>query len=489
MLHGFVSQKRLHDDQHTLDSFILRSSLPKLLLKAAEEVSFLLVRYVVASCITCSSMRQTIHGRDSFCESRSGRSHAWDLCVQDVIFSSRSITPLLKLYSSNFLPEDITVKTFTAFDLLEYFMYFALTWSQRNPEGLFLLMQPILVASSDSSAPDIKAADLKKNLYQTAELMFQDSMSDCKGDVSASSSQPVHNESTMLVVPDDEKWLLIGVCLWRHLANVSNGHLFNLMTEFDCSNISARGGPSWPSSSEGCQSDLVSVLKPIKLFPIFLAKLLRTTLEYVSSSLSKHLLSFLGQKVQSGLPVPILGFLEGANQPQPRTLHNILRQGSDTLKARNANGMPFLEILWEISVDLKDIRGSFVLEQIKWLRSVSHKLCNSWTDIHNRIMSDYENMDTLNHRVTNSGSAITETGSATMNRSLDSSIFLVNMQKDTALLREVCFQHPNEIYKNSGDLIEVNLSFTPTLTRTSFSLDFLFYIMTVNRVPFLLSHC
>ncbi|KAJ8621858.1 hypothetical protein MRB53_030387 [Persea americana] len=422
VLHGYASRKHPHNNENTVDNFILYPSPPKLLLKAGEEVSFLLVRYVVASCISCSPMRQAIHRRDSFFESRSGRFHAWYLCLQDVIFSSRSITPLLKFYSSNFLPEDISVKIFATLDLLEYFLYFALAWSQRNPKEL-----------------------------------IQDALSAYEGNTLASNFQDVHSESTILAVPDDGKWLVIGVCLWWHLSNLSNGHLYTLMTDFevDCSNIPVCGGPSWPSCSADCQSNLVSTLKPIKLFPMILAKLLRTTLAYVSQSLSKHLLSFLEQKVEKGLPVPVLGLLEEDGQIQPRALHNILRQGSETLKANNADGIPFYEILWEVSVNLKDIRESFLLEKIKGLRSVAHKLSNNWIDIHKGIMAESEHADTINHQVTKSSSSITDTGSAARNLPSGNSNFMVTRQKNAPLLREVpCFQNPKEIFKKSGELIE-----------------------------------
>lgn len=124
--------------------------------------------------------------------------------------------------------------------------------------------------------------------------------------------------------------------------------------------------------------------------------------------------------------------------------------------------MPFYEILWEVSVNLKDIRESFLLEKIKGLRSVAHKLSNNWTDIHKGIMAVYEHTDTINHPVINSSSSITESGSAARNLPSGNNNFMVTRQKNAPLFREVpCFQNPKEIFKKNGELIEVTLAFSP----------------------------
>ncbi|XP_058100511.1 uncharacterized protein LOC131245220 isoform X2 [Magnolia sinica] len=458
--HGYTSQLHLHDEQHASDSSMLCPPLPKLFLKASKEVSGLLVRYIVACSITRSALRPTLPVRNVFGEVRFGRFHPWDFYLQDVMCSMGSLRPLLKLYGSGFLTKDLTVKSFTVLDILEYCVCFASAWSQGNWKTLFLMIQPILIASRGGHSPsEIKLADLKRSLLQAAESMVHVTSSDSEGNIPASNSQQqqhTQSESVMLSIPEDEKWQLIGVCLWRHLSNLCNSHLNTLMADLGnsfSSSVPLCEGSSLQSSSANYQSDITSMLELIKLFPALLAKLIKDTVGYISSSLAKQLASFLGQKVEKGLPAPTLVLLEASSQSEQRPPHDCIKQGIDSLQINNENGAYFFEILWEICVDPKAIHESFIHEKLLF-PSVGQKPSKGWLDIHKAITDEYENGDTIHtDQVRISSSAICEAGFHARTRSSDSS--QGTGRKDSSLLTDVTsFRNPKEIYKKNGELLE-----------------------------------
>ncbi|XP_077251332.1 transducin family protein / WD-40 repeat family protein [Tasmannia lanceolata] len=460
ILHCYIARGDPRDKRHFFDSFVLYPLFAKMLLKAGRDIFYLLARYIVSCGMTCASLKPASPERNIFGENGSVWFQPLDFCVQDVIYIMRTLRPLLDLYGTGFLTEVYTLKAFNVLDLLEYCIYFASAWSQRNSKGL-LMIHPILDALRDGHTPSkITAADLKKLLHQTAELMIDDGLSNGErkggGNIISKQWQPGQGDSIVLLLPEDERWQVIGTCLWRRLSDFSNGQLNTFMTEGldeGCSSTTNLCGvSSSPSSSPSCQPNVDSTLKPVKLFPELLARLLNGTLAYISTSLAKQLASFLRQKVKKGLHVPTLGWLKESSQSQHRTEQSCLSQGTDKLQISNENGAYFFEMLWGISVDPKEIYEILAHEKINCFDSVCDDLSKDWIDIHKGIMLEHGNCDTIN---LDQGSSSSEGGSPARNQSTDSNSFMGTRQKEASLLREVtCFHNPKEIYKRNGELLE-----------------------------------
>ncbi|KAF8395631.1 hypothetical protein HHK36_019581 [Tetracentron sinense] len=164
-------------------------------------------------------------------------------------------------------------------------------WLQRNMKSFIMMIQPILVTYTDGHTPsEIDVANLKKLLYQ-----------------------------------EDERWQLIGACLWRHLSNFTNDQLKSVYEDakYDYSSSIPPDPLSSLVSSSAYVSNGNSTLKQIKLVSMILIKLLKNTLAHISSYHAKQLALFLQQKVEKCLPVPTLAMcINSIDQQQDAVASN-----------------------------------------------------------------------------------------------------------------------------------------------------------------------
>ncbi|OVA14729.1 WD40 repeat [Macleaya cordata] len=452
VLHSYLSQQDSQEN-HIVDRLLLYPPLPQMFLKATEEISPLFARYIVLCSITSSPLNPSSSKLDMFGTCSSSKLHAWDVYMQCLIQPLMSLRAIMKLYSSSFLTENL--KAFTAIDLLEYYVLFASAWLHRDLKCLIMMIHPILITYSDGHTPsEIDVANLKKILHQSAEIMSHDLLNvGIKGLQVAEGEQLKREQGgrIMFTIPEDEKWKLIGACLWRLLSKFTKDQLKSVSDGLE-DGYSSRSLSSSTSSHGSSESDGSCTLKQIKIVPVFLAELLMSTLACISTSHVKQLASLLRQKVEKSLPVPTLVWLQESNQSQSGGLSNGLNQGIDSLQLINKeNESSLLDILWEISANRKEIGEGLAQEKIWWLQYISQKSSKGWRDMDKGTVSEIENAGTSNcEQEVRSITANGTHGSADGRKSQENHSFLGSRHR-----KEVTsFLNPEDIYKKNGQLLE-----------------------------------
>ncbi|BBG97665.1 transducin family protein / WD-40 repeat family protein [Prunus dulcis] len=198
---------------------------------------------------------------------------------------------------------------------------------------------------------------------------------------------------------------------------------------------------------------------PYEVDMMTLKKLLPQIQEVVAQNVSSdnvglQLASLLQHKMDYGLHVRTLVWLEESNQSQTRALNQHLNQDIvklDTIDERHESDM-----LWVTCADPKMISESFAEEKINWSHSLDRKPSKEWSNICRGITTVDETEEIPNHEVSlNSSSASTEAGSPAKSIFRGGHSFLGAWQKDTTLTKEVThFLNPKEIYKRNGELLE-----------------------------------
>ncbi|KAF8395669.1 hypothetical protein HHK36_019619 [Tetracentron sinense] len=236
-----------------------------------------------------------------------------------------------------------------------------------------------------------------------------------------------------------------------------------------------------------------STLKQIKLVSMILIKLLKNTLALISSYHAKQLALFLQQKVEKCLPVPTLVWLAECSRSQPRALHNYLNHEINSLQMiNNENGASFSEILLEISADPKIVHEILAEEKTSCSQFISQEPLKGWTDAHKDIMVGNGTSDAYDQdgRLS-SVSASSGAGSPARGRSPEDHSFLGSRRKESTLAKEIkCFQNPKEVFHNNGELLEVALSLSLSLSHTvilelkslCFNFFFFFQAMCINSI-------
>nr|DAD17949.1 TPA_asm: hypothetical protein HUJ06_019412 [Nelumbo nucifera] len=453
ILHGYAYQEHPPDENCAVDDFLLHPSL----LKATQDFSYALARYIVAC--TCMQLKPFFTKSNVLGGTRSGQLHVLDACMQSVQ-SARSLNSTLKAYLYGLHAEHLSIKVSTVFDLLEYYAYFASAWLKGNLKGLILVIQPILSALSAPSEFDI--ASMKKLLYQRSKSMAHDlSSDDVAGLPFAMQCQLEQSRDIMHSIPEEEKWQLIDTCLWWHLSKFMKAQLQSMSDILfeDCYPSSVLPGTLCCSGSTlSFESDGNSALKQIKMVSVLMSKLLMSSVAIVSSSHSKRLASFLRQKVEKGLPSPTLAWLEEYRRSQSRAMPKNLNKSDSLSIITDQNPASLFKAIWENSVDPKELYESFAEENINWMQFINQKPCKGWSDMHKSIMGEYENGDASNNDKDCSIShgpdgRIAE--SSSKNWSLDAYGFLGSGRRDSTPIKEVMyFQPPKDIYKKNGELLE-----------------------------------
>ncbi|KAA8520765.1 hypothetical protein F0562_014963 [Nyssa sinensis] len=391
ILHCYSSQDPSQDTSNAFDSLLLYAIPPKLLLKATEEMSCLFSRYVVACSITCSQLKScNVAG-----EIRYGRLAAWRFYMQGLIWSLRSIRSALKLFSGS-CAEDLVRRSSIILDLSEYYV----TTPVQHEQG----------------------------------------------------------EDLMSAIPEDERWQIIGALLWEHMSGFLKHQLNSLSEKLE---DSYSFGPLYRISSMICNSvsselDDTNLQRSIRLVSAILAKSLNTTCAHISSYRGKLLTSFLQHKVQDGLNAPCLLWLEELSQSQSRATNKHLTQSIVSPDiVNNENELSAFKILLDICADPKIICGSFSLENLKWSEYIKQKPSRGWHDMYVSTTGECEAEETCNQEVRLGITFARGTKSAVGSLSSDGHSFLSFGRKDTTLTEEaMSFQHPKEIYKRNGELLE-----------------------------------
>ncbi|XP_034708565.1 uncharacterized protein LOC117931671 isoform X3 [Vitis riparia] len=447
VLHRYKSQDHSQDRIDTVHSSLLYSILPKQLLKATEEFSHLFSRFIVACSITCSQQKSFSTENDMSGATMCGCIDAGCYHLQDLMLSLWSLRAILKIFSVS-CTDDVIKKPIILLDLIEYCLYFVCAWFQRNLNGLILMARPLLITYTDGHAScDIDMENLKKALHQISESVDLNSLIDDVGVCQqvAKWMQDAQSGDILPSMPEDERKKILGVCIWHHISS-SMIHLLNSLGDTS----------SWASSSTCCEPDGNSLMEKIKLVPLIFMKFLKTTVTYISSYHAKQLASFLLQKIEDGLHVPTLEWLEKSSQSQPRSIQKNLNQGINLNIMNIEDKSSASEVIRDIFADPKIISESFVQEKINWSQYVNGKPFKGWGDIYKGIMREHESAETSDQDGRHmSNSASSGTGSPVRSLFRSTHTFLGSGQKDTIFAKDdIPFQNPKEIFKRNGELLE-----------------------------------
>ncbi|KAG9447852.1 hypothetical protein H6P81_013980 [Aristolochia fimbriata] len=393
---GFLSREHQHDSY-------LYPLLREQVMKTTRDICSVLVRYIVVCSLACHAPEPASCERSTSINHRSSLIHPWDFYAQYLIYFLNDLRPLIQFHAPGLFEDIQGEKIFSILDLLEYSVNFASAWAKRESHCLVLMIKPIIKAFRKKQTTEVKVTDLKVILHEIMKLVTADVS--CEAEGTAPQNKPYQgvNRKTDCSLSEDERWRLIGVCLWGYLCHFMN--------------------------------DQVNMLKANLENEESISRLLKTTLTYVSYSLSKLLESDLRQKIRKSLPVPTLAWLEKSTQSENHEGHEYVTRGVGDLDISEESNTSSFEILWQMSVDPKEVSEGFLQDAVHHLQSISEQHSKSWSNIHKSIFLSHGYGETSNHVESRNNSAA------------DNS--------DKWIYRNAqIFHNPKELCKRSGELIE-----------------------------------
>lgn len=319
-----------------VDIFLSYPIHAKQLLKATEEICFLLSRFIVACGITSSQLNHSTNEDSSGCFAASG------FYLQDVILSLDSLRANLHVFSFNLI----------ALDLFEYYVYFASAWLQRNYKALILAVQPLLIICADEHTSYNSMANVKQLLPQIRVLVSSRLSS---YDVNQMKLEQGGNVQSS--IPIDERWQIIGAFLWQQVSS-----FMKIKRNSGFENV---------------------IPKEMRTTSVILVSLLETTSSHMFSYMAKELATFLRQKVNYKMAVPTLDWLKESSQPRPRGLNKI-----DLMD--NYSELSVFEILWDICAEPKIISEILEQENIHFSKDINQKFSKEWSDMYKDNMAEPE---------------------------------------------------------------------------------------------------
>lgn len=436
IFHGFTSQECQDDKNLTIYSFLLHSLFHKVLLKAAQEISFSASRYTIA----CSL---SLHRG----EIRSKCLDTWWYYLQGLLLSLQGVRAALRTTHGS-LKDDLVSKLLTILDLVEYNLYFTSAWLLRDSKCLLKMLQPLL--PNAQSPHDVDTEHLKQLLSQTGELIAHNLLTDVDYNHKYFEGMP-NEESDDIVhsIPGDERWHIIGACLWHHMSKFMKHKLTTLTSKSEegiFGGITLENLDSWAPSLSTFKSDQKDILKDvIELMSASLTSLLTIVLAQVSSYQLKQLVSFLQYKLDQRLCVATVAWFEQFSQSSRHDKHH-----TDEMNKMDMCNKGEFETLWSITSNPNVISECFAHEKVHLLHCFDRKLSARWIDIYNATTRPE---DSSREGALISSLASDTTGSP--RKLLRNGRTLVRSEKELATLDDAMpFQKPKDIYRRNGELLE-----------------------------------
>ncbi|CAM8911029.1 unnamed protein product [Rhodiola kirilowii] len=421
-------------------------SLPKLLFKSAKEISFSVSRFTLSCCVTCSQPRASFSGSASSSETASCQSDAGCFNMHDLLHSLWNFRSSFQICSSSSI-HGVTRKPFLALDFLEYLIYFAAAWLQKNVKGLILLVQTFAISYNEHVPYEVCKSNLKSLRTDILQVLMDHSPK-CDSECELLRSEETQNgdgEELKFAITMNEKWQIIGVCLWRQIST----HMRHQLDDMSTNDKDPSSASHISVLSESADD---SVGRLIKLVSNITTPLLGSILEHLSSYHAKLLGSLLLRKLDNQQGLPTLDWLGECIQSQSEAFKR-LDSGSPTVS--NEDKLWDFTKLWDILVDMKIISEGFAQENINLLRENSLKPLKRWNRIYKDIQMLFEkeasNTQEHDHASTPASSETVSPGGFFRN----GSSFFSSRRRSTIPKEElVLFDKPKEIYKRNGELFE-----------------------------------
>lgn len=445
---GELSQKK----SDIFDVSELSHSQFKPLFKTAEEISFLYSRFFSACGMEYSQQSSTLEqGASTDITSKfldASKCHFEGLLVS--LWYLRAVLRSQLRYIS----KDLVEKHLEILDLFEYYLHFSLAWLRRNAEALLFMVQSFLIAPDGCNPYEVDMVNLKKLIPEAAQLLAQNSfITNIKNLQVSKCAEDKIGADIKCPVPDDERWKILGTCLWQHMSRFMISNLNLVLAKLEDEKLSGsfyRYRES-ASSPKNMDSDSISLPEQILLVTFSLCDLLTTTVTHISSYHVKQHAEFLWQKLEKDSNVMTLEWLKQTSQSESNQNGNL---DVSELVNRKDNSLVH-QFLWDHCADPKLIRDCFAQEKLNWSKDLDHKPTKGWNDLYT-IMTGLQNTHDSQHDECKVSkiSANHEAGSPVKGMSPSGHASPRSNQKDITCANIEDFKNPREIYKRNGELLE-----------------------------------
>ncbi|XP_029129055.1 uncharacterized protein LOC109807783 isoform X2 [Cajanus cajan] len=440
---GELSQKK----RNIFDDFNLYYSQIKPLFKTAEDVSFLYSRFFCACSMEYFQRSSSI----SFIEREPKFSDALQSRFEGVLISLSYLRAVFRIQLSS-IGKDLVKTHLDILDFYEYYLHFSLAWLQRNAEALLYMVEPFLVPQSNGRNPyDIDMVNLMKLIPKIGKLAQTSFMPNIHNLQLSKCAEDKLVADIKHSIPDDERWKILGTCLWQHMSRFMISNLNPILAKLGDGNLS---GPFHRKYTYGesylinMDSESISLQEKIRLVSFSLCDLLMTTVTHISSYHVKQHAEFLWQKVENDLNVITLEWLKQKSEFSQNQNLDILELGN------RKDNYSVHQLLWDHCADPKLISDCFAQEKLNWPNDLDHMHTKGWNDL-SRIMTGlYKTDDTcVGESKLSTRSSNHEVGTPVIGMSSGHASARSN-QKDITQTNFAVFQSPREMYKRNGELLE-----------------------------------
>ncbi|KAK7349415.1 hypothetical protein VNO77_06766 [Canavalia gladiata] len=445
---GYSQEELSHKKSDIFDAFNLYYCQVKPLFKISEEISFFYSRFFSACSMEYPQQSLTFLEKDAFTESRSKFLDASQCHFEGLFISLWHLRNILRIQLSS-ISKDLIKTHLEILDFYEYYLHFSLAWLQRNSEALLFMVEPFLIAQSNGCTPyEVDMVNLKKLLPKIAHLLAQNSSIPIVQNLQESKcAQDKLVGDIKHSIPDDERWKILGTCLWQHISRFLTSNLNPVLAKLEDGNLFSyfrRKHAYGESNVINMDSDNISLPEQIQLVSYSLCDLLMTTVTHISSYHVKQHAVFLWQKLEDNSNVMTLEWLKQKSESNQNQKMDVLEL------ANRKDNHSIHQLLWDHFADPKLILDCFAQEKLNWPNDLDHLHAKGWNYLC-KIMTDdtCENEHELGARSSNH-----EVESPVKGISLSGHAPAISNQNDISCMDFAVFQSPREMYKRNGELLE-----------------------------------
>ncbi|XP_027334436.1 uncharacterized protein LOC113849054 isoform X2 [Abrus precatorius] len=444
------TQGELSQKNDIFDAFNLYYSRVKPLFKTAEEISFFYSRFFSACSMEYCQRSSTFHEKDASTESRSDASKC---NFEGLLISLRYLRNIVRI-QLNSISKDLIKTLLEILDLYEYYLLFSLAWLQRNSQALLFMMEPFLIAQSNDCNPyEVHMVTLKMSIPKITQLLAQNSsIPSIQNFLVFKSAEDKVVADIKHSLPDEERWKILGTCLWQHMSRFMTPNLNVILAKLEDAKLFCsfhRNYAYGESNVINMDSDCISLPEQIRLASFSICDLLLTTVTHISSYHVKQHAEFLWQKLDNNLNVMTLEWLKQkseSNQNQSMDISEL---------ASRKDKYPVHQLLWDHFADPKLISDCFAQEKLNWPNDLDQLHTKGWNYLYTNMTALPKTDDTCDDEgELSTRSSNQEVGAPVKEMSLSGNASVRSNQNDITCSNFAAFQSPKEMYKRNGELLE-----------------------------------
>ncbi|KAL9245427.1 hypothetical protein vseg_019085 [Gypsophila vaccaria] len=306
---SLVNSKQLHIGYHLLRDSVSQahfttrscaisssSQLLKHLVVDAEKLSYLLSRFVTAGSI--ASLHLLASPEDSL-----NSYHYAEFFMEGVGSSFSSLTAALMMFCNGH-NEELIGQFLTTLDLCKCCMYLTSALLQRNQQALAAMLQPILVFCTDGTHREIDTTSMKSILGKVLEaLSLKASDSSIFTDTLVTQRVSHGNGGDIdIMIPEDEKCMIFGASLWKHMSKFITCQLNQLLNNFNCNSMADTS----QASNVRTEADNDGFVEHVRQVMRILIDAMGNTVRHISFHTAMQLALFFWHKTGGENSIPTL---------------------------------------------------------------------------------------------------------------------------------------------------------------------------------------